>query len=81
MPTLQMTWVEFKQFFSTVHHKLQETTEIIVQDAGMHHSNMVDGVVSVLQEVLQQEQAPTKTPETIAEPSEHVANAVKTTQQ
>ena len=41
---------------------------------------MVRNVVSVLQEVLHQEQSPIDTPDTIAESSNHVPNEVKTTQ-
>ena len=41
---------------------------------------MVCDVVAGIQEFLQQEQAPTKTPGTISEPNEHVENAVKITQ-
>ena len=42
---------------------------------------MVREVVAGLQELLQQEQAPTETPETISEQNKHVANAVQITQQ
>ena len=57
------------------------TTDFTIQDAGIHHANTVCNVVAVLQEVLQQEQAPTETPPGISERNEHVANVVQNTKQ
>ena len=56
MPTTQKTWVRFKQFFRTYHQELRETSDLTVEDAGMHHANMVRNVVAGIQEALQQEQ-------------------------
>ena len=42
----------FQAVFWTAHRKLRETTDLTVQDAGMHHANLVSDVVAVLQEVL-----------------------------
>ena len=46
----------------------------------MYHTNTVSDVVAGLQEVFQQEQPLIKTPVTVLEPQEHVANAVHDTQ-
>ena len=81
MSVVQKMWVGFKQFFWTGHQELRDTTDLIVQDTGMHHSNMVRNVVSGLQEVLQKEKTPTETAPVISEPNYHVANAVQNTQQ
>ena len=64
-----------------VHCKLGETTELTIQDAGVNHANVVPDVVTGLQEVLQQDQHPTKIPKTILEPNNHVANTVQSTHQ
>ena len=55
-------------------------SDLTVDDAGMHHANMVRGVVSGLQEAFQQYQAQTDTPTNMQEPLDHVANAVQNTQ-
>ena len=47
----------------------------------MHHANIVLNVVTGLQKVLQQEQAPTDNPTIIPEPVDHVVNKVQSTQQ
>ena len=60
--TVQNTWVGFKQYFWTAHRELRKTSDLTVEDAGMHHSKMVRNVIAGLQEVLQQEQAPTENP-------------------
>ena len=39
--------------FQMVHRELRDTTDLAVQDAVMHHVNMVHDAVAVLQEVLQ----------------------------
>ena len=54
--------------------------ELTVQDAGMHHVNMVRCVVAGLQEFLLQEQALLKTLMTVSKPHEHVANGVQNMQ-
>ena len=46
----------FYTFFWTSHRELRETSDITVEDAGMHHANMVFDVVAELQKALQQEQ-------------------------
>ena len=62
MATMKNNWVSFKHFLRTAYHELRETTDITVQDAGMHHVNMVRGVVTGLQEALKQESAPVEAP-------------------
>ena len=62
MPLIQKTWVQFKQIFCTSHQDLRETTNLTVEDAGMHNSNMVREIVTGLQETLQQYQAQMETP-------------------
>ena len=52
MTTFQRAWVGFKQFFFTAHQELRETSDLTVEDAGMHHANMVGNVVAGLQEAL-----------------------------
>ena len=47
----------------------------------MHHTNMVRGVVTVLQELLQKYQAPIETPVTVSKPHKHVENVVQITKQ
>ena len=76
-PTVQKTLVGFKHFFRTAYLKLRETAYLAMQDAGMHHANMVRDVVAVLQEVLQKEQYLTKTPMNAHEPHKHVVNALQ----
>ena len=66
MPPVQKTWVGFKQYFWASHRKLRDTTDLTVQDKGMHHANMVHNVVAGLQEVLHQEKQPTDTTNNIA---------------
>ena len=56
MPAIQETWVRFKTFFWKDHQELQETFNITVEDAGMHHANMVRDVVLGLHVALQQDQ-------------------------
>ena len=46
--------------------------DLTVQDAGMHHTNMVSDVLEGIQEVLYQEQAPIETSVTVHEPHKHV---------
>ena len=74
-------WVRFKQFFLTAHQELQETSDLIMEDAGMHHANMVRDVVAGLQEVLQQNQVLTENMTAIEAPVNHVASAMQNTQQ
>ena len=61
MPAIQKTWVRFKQFFRKSHRELRETFDLTVEDASIHHTNMVRDVVAELQEILQQDQAQTET--------------------
>ena len=81
MSTVQKTWFGFKQFFWTTHQELRKTTDLTIQDAGMHHMNMVSDVSLVLQEVLHQEKSLTETLPGISEPTENVSNMVQNTQQ
>ena len=81
MTAKQKTWVQFKQFFQTSHWELRETSDITVEDAGMHHANMVHNVVSGLKEALKHDQAQTETQAVVQVPVDHVANAVQNTQQ
>ena len=48
IPEIQKMWVRFKHFFWTSHQKLRETSNITVEDTGMHHANMVRDVVAGL---------------------------------
>ena len=52
-----------------------------MEDAGMHHTNMVRDVITGLQEALQQEQDPTENTTTVLESIDHVAKSVQITQQ
>ena len=81
MPAVQKTWVSFKQFFRTSHRELQKTSDLTVEDAGMHHANMVCDVVAGLQEDLHQEQTHTETLTSMKAPVDHVANAVQSNHQ
>ena len=65
--------------FQTVHQELRETKDITVQYVGIHPSNMVQDVVSGMQEVLQQDQSTTNNPPVISETNYHVANVVQIT--
>ena len=51
-----------------------------MKDVVMHYVNRVRDVAEKLQEVLHQEQSPIKTPVTVQEPQEHVANVVQSIQ-
>ena len=64
-----------------VHQDLCETSYLTVEDAGMYHASMVIDVVAGLQEVLQLKQSSTENPKIIAEPINHVAKTVQSTQQ
>ena len=64
-----------------MHQELLETSDLTVEDAGMHYANTVRNMVAGLQEFLQQQQAPTENPMIIPEPVDHVANAVQSNQQ
>ena len=55
-------------------------SDLIIDNAGMHHTNMVRNVVAGLQESLQQYQAHTDTPTNMQDPVDHVANVVQNTQ-
>ena len=44
--------------FRTYHQELRETSDITVEDAGMHHANMVRDVVERLSVALQQHDVP-----------------------
>ena len=71
--------MRFQQFFRTSHRELIETSDLTVEDAGMHHTNMVRDVVAGLQEALQQYQAQTDTMTNMQDPVDHVAKAVQNT--
>ena len=74
MPEIQKTWMKFKQFFWTSHQELRETSNLTVEDAGMHHANMVRHVVAGLQKDLQQDQAQMETMTVVQAPVDHVDN-------
>ena len=61
MPEIQNMLVRFKQFFRTSHQELRETSDLTIEETGMHHSNMASNVVAGLQEDFQQEQSQTET--------------------
>ena len=46
--TVQKTWVIFKTFFHMAHQELQETSNLTIEDNGMHHVNMVRNGVAGL---------------------------------
>ena len=46
------TWDNFKTHFCTAHKELHATTNLMAQDAGIHHANMVRDVVAALRETL-----------------------------
>ena len=79
MPAVQITWVSFKQFFRTSHRDLIETSNLTVEDAVMHHSNMVCDVVAGLQEALQQDQTQTENLTSVQVPVDHVDNTLQST--
>ena len=81
MPEMHKTWMQFKQFYRTSHRELREKSYLIVEDAGMHHSNMVRDVVVGLQEALQQYQDQTDTLTIVQGPVDHIFNAMQNTQQ
>ena len=81
MPEIHKKWVRFKHFFRIAHQELRETSDLIVEDAGMQHANMVKNVVAGIQEALQQEQAQTETQAVMPAPVDHVANVVQNAQQ
>ena len=78
MQTVQKMWVGFKKLFRTMHRELRETIDLTVQDAGMHHANMVRDVVAGLQEVLQKEPVPVEALVAMQElQMVHVANVIQ----
>ena len=81
MPAIQKTWVRFKQFFRKSHRELRETFDLTVEDASIHHTNMVRDVVAELQEILQQDQAQTETLKVVQVPVDYVSTAMQNTQQ
>ena len=81
MPEIQKTWVRFKQFFCTYHQEPRERSNHTVENAGMHHANMVRNVIIGLQEALQQDQVQTETSTVVQAPVYHVANTVQNTYQ
>ena len=81
MLEIKKTWVQFKQNLQTSHGELRETSNITVEDAGIHHANMVRNIVAEIQEALQQEYTQTETLASVQAPVDHVANTVKSTHQ
>ena len=67
--------------FWAAHLELRETSDLNIEDAGMHHAIMVHDVVVLLQEFLNQEQALTDNMVIITEPANHVTNSVQSAQQ
>ena len=68
--------MDLNSSFQTAHRELCKTLDLTVEDAGMHHANMVRDAVAGTQEVLQQDQAPTDNPKIISEPVDHVENVM-----
>ena len=58
-----------------------ETSDLTIEDADMHHANMVRNAVAGLQGSLQQEKSHMETPEVVPAPVYNVANTVQNTQQ
>ena len=51
MTIVQKMWVVFKKKWKS-HQDLRETSDITIENAGVHHANMVRDVVAGVQEVL-----------------------------
>ena len=81
MTTVQKMCVGFKHIFWTVYQELRETSDLIVEDADMHHANVVRDVVAGLHEYLQKYQIPTENLTTMKEPNDRLENSVQITQQ
>ena len=78
---MKKTWVGFKNFVRTDHCEPLEATDITIQDAVIHHANMVHNVVAGLQDALQKKTAPVKAPAVMLEPQvHHVENSVQDNQ-
>ena len=80
MTEIQKTCVQCKLFFLTSQQDLRKTSDLTVEDTGMHHTRMVCNFVTGLQEALQQDQVQTETPTVVQAPVDHVANAVQNIQ-
>ena len=63
--------------FRTSCRDLRETSDLTVEDAGMHHANMEKNFDTWIHEALQQENVQTETPTVVQAPVDHVGNAVK----
>ena len=59
---------------------MRETSDLTVEDAGMHHTNMVRDVVAGIHEALQQEKFHTETLVVVQAHVDNVSNAVQNTQ-
>ena len=79
MPEIQKTWVQFKQSFRTSHRELRETSDLTIEDTGMHHSNILCNVVLGIQEATYQSHI--ETPTFVQAPVDHVDNEVQNTHQ
>ena len=64
-----------------MYQELRETSDLIVEDADMHHANVVRDVVAGLHEYLQKYQIPTENLTTMEEPNDRLENSVQITQQ
>ena len=80
MTEIQKACVQCKLFFLTSQQDLRKTSDLTVEDTGMHHTRMVCNFVTGLQEALQQDQVQTETPMVVQVPLDHVANALQNTQ-
>ena len=81
MPTIKKMWVCFKPFFLMSHRELREMSDVTVENAEMHHANMVSDVVAGIDEALQQGKTQTETLTSVQAHVYHVANTVQSTQQ
>ena len=66
--------------FRTSHQELRETSNITVEDSGMHHANMMRNIIAGPHEALQKNQVQTETPTVVQASVDHVDNVVKSTQ-
>ena len=63
------------------HRELREMSDVTVENAEMHHANMVSDVVAGIDEALQQGKTHTETLTSVQAHVYHVANAVQSTHQ
>ena len=59
---------------------MRKTSDLTVEDASMHHANMMRDIIAGIEEDLQQEQSQTDTPTVVPALVDHVANTAQNTQ-